>query len=210
MNHFVTLCSTALIAIGANTPTQAQTLPTYTAWVAGTAHAPVSNHAGEPRDRALVVAGVERSYRLAGGTWGTLATSPALLPAVYTTRNMRPVTTSCGGVTLTACPVVGVPYATYGAGVLPLSLRFESPALGRVSLVLRGDAGGVYFARRVPAESGTRFNFAAQYGADLDVRATRRTWLAAGVRHLHLSNGGLGEANVGIDGPLLRVGLGWR
>lgn len=181
--------------------------PAYTVWVAGTGHAPESNNPGSPNSRALVLAGVERSFPIAAGAWGRLTTSPALLPGVYTTHNYRGEHGACP--VLTNC-TVDVSYAAFGVGALPLALRYWSPSLGRVSVGLRGDAGGVYCTHSIPYSADTHFNFAAQYGGDLAVRATRRTSGVVGYRHLHLSNGGLGDGNPGIDARFITLGVQWH
>lgn len=163
-----------------------------------------------PNDRVLVAVGVERQYALLTGRWGALVTAPALLPGVFTSGNRRLTAQSCGGGTALDLCYVGRSYGAWGIGLLPLSLRVQSSAAHRVSVAAHAAGGGVWFARAIPVPAGTRFNFLAQGGADLGVRATRRSWLVVGYRHVHVSNGGRGDANPGIDAPLLALGGAWR
>lgn len=191
-------------------PTTAEAaFPRFGLWAEGTtSRAPVSN-GSSLRDRAIALVGIEREHRLGGGTWGDVTTSPSLLPAVYTSGNRRAESFGCGGVLLLLC-TRSIPYSAFGIGIMPLSIRVQTTAERRVSLVLRADAGGVYFTHRIPAETGTRLNFIAQGGADVALHLTRRSWALVGYRHVHLSNGGLGTANPGIDAPLLTLGFAWR
>jgi hypothetical protein len=181
-------------------------LPTSEIWTEAAFHAPVSNGPGPLRDRFLAIGGIEREFPLIQRPWGLVATSISLLPAVYTNGNRRLQASSCG--TLTLC-YVSVRYPSFGVGALPLSLHFMSAALHGVGIVVGGGAGAVWFTQQIPSEMGTRFNFLAQGGADLDIRLLRKCWAILGYRHVHLSNGGLGTVNVGIDANLFALGILW-
>ena len=176
-------------------------------WIAGTTRAAVSNNHGWPDDRVLMLVGVERRFKLFEGAVGLITTAPAFLPGVYTTGNRRPELQPCGVFDL--CEV-GVRYTSFGVGLIPLSIRFESADLGRLRLVVHGDGGGVWSTRRVPAEWGTHFNFLAQYGTDISIHLRDGLWVEPGFRHLHLSNGGTGTVNAGLDASLLVLGMSWR
>lgn len=177
---------------------------TWQAWIEVASHAPVSNRAESPQDRFLAIAGLEREYSLLQGPLGLLETSLSFLPAVYTNGNRRQQTISCG--TLTLCQV-SVRYPSFGVGALPLSLHFMSAAVHGVSLVVGGGAGGVWFTRQIPSETGTRFNFLAQGGADLGLHLPWMCWAFLGFRQVHISNGGFGTVNVGIDAHLFAIGI---
>ena len=91
------------------------------------------------------------------------------------------------------------------------SLRAASaPLAGRVRATARLDGGGVWLRDRIPTEDGTRFNFLAQAGVGLEWRLSPGVWLSTEYRRLHVSNGGRGDINPGIDAPLLAAGLAWR
>ena len=115
----------------------------------------------------------------------------------------------CGGPTAFTLCYASIRYSAFGVGLMPLSIRAQTPAARRLSLSLRVDGGAVWFTQRIPAESGTRFNFTGQASADVELRVTPRSWALIGYRHVHLSNGDMGEVNVGVDANLFTVGLQW-
>ena len=57
--------------------------------------------------------------------------------------------------------------------------------------------------------TGTRFNFTSKYGVGLEIKASKRIKLQAGVRHFHLSNGNLAgiEHNPAHDSNGFFVGV---
>jgi len=178
-------------------------------WFAGGWHAPISNYSPLPTDREVLVFGVERRFHLLTRAGVELSTAPSLLPAVYTTGNRRQGNVVCRDAYSLDCEI-GSAYSAYGVGLLPASLRLQTSADRRVGVSVSGDAGGALFNQRVPATRATRFNFMARFGADVVLRATNATWLSVGYRHLHLSNGGTGDINPGIDTPLWSFGIAWR
>lgn len=186
------------------------TLPRFGVWLAGSPSAPISNHSSLPHDRALVLLGLERQFRLVEGKWGTIATAPSLLPVVYTTGNRRSEQRECGSPGTFMLCVVPVRYSAFGVGVMPLSVRAQTSTDRRIIVAVRADGGGVRFTQRVPAESGIRFNFIAQAGADIEMRMTHNSWVLLGYRHVHLSNGGFANVNPGLDAPLATLGMAWR
>jgi hypothetical protein len=178
-------------------------------WFTGGWHAPISNYSPLPTDREVLLFGIERRVHLVTGHGIELSTSPSLLPMVYTTGNRRQENVRCRDAFSVECEV-GSSYPAYGFGMLPASLRIQSSAARRLGFSVSGDAGGALFNQRVPATKAARFNFVARFGADVVVRATGGTWLSAGYRHLHMSNGGTGDINPGIDTPLWSFGFAWR
>ena len=174
--------------------------------VTAATRAPISNGQTLPPDRKLLLVGLERRVPLAEGRIGSVSAGSAFLPAVYTTGNQRTELQPCGF--FEVCPVA-YRYAAFGIGVIPLSIRFESSPDSRFRLAAHAGGGGVWFTRRVPATSGTRFNFLAQFGLDCRFRITTRTWVEPGYRHVHISNGGTGELNPGVDISALVLGLSW-
>jgi hypothetical protein len=210
MNAGLTL---ALVAGARPCAAQSDGPPVYSAWWTAGWHAPEANISGLARDRSLLMVGIERRFTLKGGRFGTISMAPAILPAVNATHNRRSEQRMC-----VTDPVLltwiycdkNVPYSAFGVGVLPLAFRFQTPSEHRFGVVASLDGGGVWFDGRIPIPAGTRFNFAARAGLDATVRVGRRTWLSAGVRHLHLSNAGMGDVNPGIDAKLIALGLAWR
>jgi hypothetical protein len=189
-------------------------------WTAGW-HAPIADHSDLVNNRILMMVGIERRFAFKTGRLGTLSYAPALLPAVNATNNLRFRTVNCGRFSddeLIARTIVqikgicyqGTAYSAFGVGVLPVALRWHTDAERRLGLTADLDGGGVWFSHRVPVRDGTYFNFAARGGIDGVVRVSRTMWVSAGYRHLHLSNGGTGTVNPGLDAPLIALGIAWR
>lgn len=181
----------------------------YAAWASGTWHAPVSNHAGLPAHRNLAIVGVERRYLLTFGLFGSFSFSPSLIPGAFTTGNRRQQPTTCGGTALPNC-FTDISYTAFGVGIIPASIAFDSPSLGRFRGRAEAGGGALLFDARVPSATGTQFNFLARAGGDIAVKINGHSELFVGYRHLHISNGGLGTSNAGIDAPTLVVGGGWQ
>jgi hypothetical protein len=193
----------------------------YSVWWSAGWHAKVANGAPSPlpRNRMLTMAGIERRFEITSGRLGVVSFAPALLPAVTATNNRRFTQMPCGVRPLDPqTEIVEVeshcfqafPYTAFGVGVLPLAFRWQTPPERRFGVIADIDGGGVWFSRRVPVRDGTYFNFAARGGIDGLYRVKDGLWLSAGYRHLHLSNGGTGAVNPGLDVPLVALGVAWR
>jgi hypothetical protein len=191
----------------ANPDREGEDATTSAVWVAGATRAPVSDEHAWPDDRVLMLVGIERRFKLFEGALASITTAPAILPAVYTTGNRRKELQPCG--VFEVCEV-GVRYSSFGVGLIPLSIRVESSRAGRLRLVGYLDGGGVLSTTRIPAEWGTHFNFLAQIGADIRFSLGNGLWIEPGFRHLHISNGGTGALNPGLDTSLLVLGMAWR
>lgn len=185
--------------------------PRYGATIYAGWHAPVVNH-GQQTDRSLILFGIERRFVLAEGNLGRVSFAPELLPAVGTSHNRKQIFPPCPystALNASGC-VRSISYSAFGAGVLPLALRLETPTARRLGLLARIDGGGVWFNERIPTPEGARFNFLARATVGVAMRLTHRGWISAGVSHLHASNAGRGEVNPGIDANLLTLGTAWR
>lgn len=211
-----------VVALARSVGAQDNALPIYNVWWTAGWHAPVANAAPLAKSRMLMMTGIERRFTFARGHYGAVSFSPALLPAVNATSNRQFVRTSCAtsqathaatGVEIIAIDdgcYKALPYSAFGVGMLPLAFRWQTVGDRRLGLIADIDGGGVWFSHRVPVTDGTYFNFAARGGIDATYRVAPRTWLSAGYRHIHLSNGGTGAVNPGIDAPLIAFGLAWR
>lgn len=210
--HPVRACAAVVLGFAcaarvAGAQTDAERPARYAASLAIAPHAERADHAPPPHDRTIAITSVERRFELLTRPWGGVALVPELLPLVYTTGNRRSRTQPCGF--FDVC-VVGEPYASFGAGVAPLAGEVHTSRTRRVSVALRVGGGAIAFSPAIPTPQGTRVNFIAQGGGSVTVRAARRLWLDAGWRYTHLSNGGRGAVNPGINAPLLSLGASWR
>jgi hypothetical protein len=59
------------------------------------------------------------------------------------------------------------------------------------------------------SEQSTQFEFTLETGPGVHYFVTDRLTWTMGVRLHHISNGGLGDRNTGINGVLPYVGLSW-
>jgi hypothetical protein len=213
----------ALFALAVPVHAQIVAQPRYAAGWSAAWHLPLANNSNIGSDRTLLVADVERRVVLATGRLGAIAWSPALL-AANATHNMRLDSRSCDRTgtynTVDIMRINGACYAAhaysaFGLGVVPLAFRWQVGRERRLGVAATLDGGGVLFNHPLPVTSDTHlrgqsFNFVARGGGDVVLRVTRGAWLSAGYRHVHLSNGGLGSINPGIDADLLALGVAWR
>ena len=94
---------------------------------------------------------------------------------------------------------------TFGVGLRGMGMRGW---IGGERLRLQADlAGGfLYFGTPLLAANATRFNFTGAAGLGLRVAAGDSGHLVIGYRVQHLSNGGLGEVNPGMDAHQVYLG----
>ena len=59
---------------------------------------------------------------------------------------------------------------------------------------------------RIPEQS-TQFNFVLQTGPGVSYFVTENTAVTFGIRFHHISNAGIGERNIGLNGCLFNVGI---
>lgn len=97
---------------------------------------------------------------------------------------------------------------TVGAGVAPLGVQADRPLGARTHAALDLTGGGVRFTRVVPyGDDGTRTNFTFTARLLIERRQpSGRAW-AAGYALYHVSNGGFGRANPGINANLMFLRL---
>ncbi|MHB1194847.1 MAG: acyloxyacyl hydrolase [Longimicrobiales bacterium] len=149
-------------------------------------------------------AGVELSRHLAGGGVWNLEYSIFVSPLTFIRNNPLTPSIPRGDHWVV---VSGSPRATtFGAGLHPIGVR---GALGsdRVAVSLGASLGLMIFERSIPGSNTARANFSGDLGIGIRARITERYDLMGGYQFNHLSNGGSGEENPGLDSHLLRVGL---
>ncbi len=94
-----------------------------------------------------------------------------------------------------------------GAGISPIGLQFYSRSLGATRLFAGSSVGGVWFNRDMPVFGARRFNFALQLGAGAELASRSGGVLVMGYKFHHLSNGGTADANPGMDGHVIYLGV---
>jgi hypothetical protein len=96
-----------------------------------------------------------------------------------------------------------------GFGVKPIGLRVLWH--GKAFSTYLGAAGGVvWFDHAVPAGNGHRRNYLGDLDAGLRLPIASRVLAQLGYRFTHLSNGGKGEVNHGIDSHMISFGMALR
>jgi len=93
-------------------------------------------------------------------------------------------------------------------GLIPL--RFSVPVWaspGGNLLQVESGAGILLFDKSYPNSLGTSLNAVVDIGASYTFRLTHRTALGIGYRLHHISNGGSGQINPGIDSNLFTLSL---
>ena len=94
----------------------------------------------------------------------------------------------------------------YGAGIMPVAFSVGFRVFDRVRLRSRVSAGGLQVTHPVPLAQGTKFNFVAEGAAGVEFLARDDLALTAGMGLNHISNGGLGRVNLGMDSRMLELG----
>ena len=98
------------------------------------------------------------------------------------------------------------PTTTLGIGAQPVGIRaLVGPRRARLQLDASG--GFIRFGTPLLAANGTRFNFTADAGVGVRLALPDRGYAVAGYRLHHVSNGGLGEVNPGLDAHELYLGV---
>ena len=160
---------------------------------------------GRVPGRDLFMVGVRRSKALTSGRW-TLFYRAALIPAAVLTNNEPVDLQRIPGRLGNWAP--SAPRSTaVGFGVMPLGLSLVTPRFRGLSAAGLVTMGLMWFEEAVPYRNAARLNFAGEVG--LEVRygwSPRWSWLA-GYRIHHLSNGGVGDVNPGLDGRLFHIGV---
>jgi hypothetical protein len=94
---------------------------------------------------------------------------------------------------------------TYAGGVSPLGQRFNFRPERRVQPYVVLNAGFVMATRNIPLSDATRFNFTAEGGGGVEVFRSAKASVAFDVRYHHMSNGGRGSENPGVENWMFRL-----
>jgi hypothetical protein len=97
--------------------------------------------------------------------------------------------------------------SAYGFGVKPAGLRGWLALGDRFRLEADVAAGVMWFDAPLLAANASRFNFAYEFGLGLRAMRTAGPGLTIGYRRHHVSNGGIGEVNPGLNSNLIFLGI---
>lgn len=89
-----------------------------------------------------------------------------------------------------------------------LMVKYNFLDFGRWMPFWDGGAGMLWtdLGPRIPEQS-TQFNFVLQTGPGVSYFVTENTAVTLGIRFHHISNAGIGERNIGLNGCLFNVGI---
>lgn len=188
---------------------------TFGAWVAGAVRQPLETRLGHVHDRDLFLVALRASHPIVVSPRFALRSTVDVFPLVVATGNRDYSPTSypvCNGPTL--CLGDGHEWlapmrrTAYGAGIAPLGFEGVAALGRRLAFQLGVSGGAVLFNRRIPDPGETRFNFMADGNAAFRFAVVPgRATVVAGFRLNHISNGGQGHVNPGMDSHLLFVGF---
>jgi hypothetical protein len=100
---------------------------------------------------------------------------------------------------------------TYGGGVSPLGQKVNFLPLSRLQPYAAFNAGFAAFAKTVPSDNATMFNFTFEFGGGVEWNVRPGKALAIDYRYHHISNAGRGEENPGVDNGTFRLAYSfWR
>lgn len=218
------LCATAPVVGGAQSVLPDSARPvnpvaparwTFGGWIAGATGQPLETRLGHVHDRDLFITAVRALHPLIVAPRFRLVSTVDLFPLVVATANrdytVLDVVPACDGPALCSGEsVVSIPsrHTAYAAGVVPLGFEGTVAVSRSVGLGLGLEGGALYFNRRIPDPGETRFNFVADGNVALRISlGARGPALVGGFRLNHISNGGTGRVNPGMDSRLLFVGI---
>lgn len=128
----------------------------------------------------------------------TIDASPAVFLSYPVARLISPRTNSSR--------VENVRTRTYAYGAAPLGLQINFRPHKKYQPFINSSGGFLYFNKRIPQTTGTRFNFMAGLGGGLEIRLKNNRSVSLGYKYLHISNGHRGIENPGFDNNLFYIG----
>lgn len=187
----------------------------WTVWSANAHGQPLATRHGYRYDRGLMMVGLQRRWFLSANRSGSLELDYTidLLPVVLSTDMPEYVIRDvpCGAGTqrgcLTQVSILTGEHTAHGAGASPVGFLGRWRVSPDVGLQLRASGGMIYFSQAIPDPLGCQLNFTADAGVAVDIRVTSKLALVAGWRLNHISNGGRGKVNPGMNSRMIELGL---
>jgi hypothetical protein len=190
---------------------------TVTVWTAGAHNQPIATRLGYRYERGLYLVGIQwrRTIAASADESFTLAQTMDLLPVVLSTGmpdyTVKRVRVPCDPGLPMQCKspetVPLEPRTTYGFGIAPLGFLARWRIGSTLGLQLRASGGLVRFTSPVPDPLACNVNFLADASLLADLRVARHVSLVGGMRLNHISNGGRGKVNPGMDSRMIELGL---
>lgn len=103
-------------------------------------------------------------------------------------------------------PPIRVRRTAYAFGVSPLGLQINFRPRKKYQPFVEGTGGLLYFNKRIPQFTGSRFAFTADVGGGVEIMLKNKRSVTVGYKFFHVSNGNRGLENPGFDNNLFYVG----
>jgi hypothetical protein len=94
---------------------------------------------------------------------------------------------------------------TYGGGVSPLGQKVNFLPHSKIQPYVAMNAGFVAFAKTIPSDTATMFNFSFEFGGGVEWNSRSGGTWGVDYRYHHVSNAGRGMTNPGVDNGTFRV-----
>ncbi|RMG05904.1 MAG: hypothetical protein D6735_04790 [Acidobacteria bacterium] len=92
-------------------------------------------------------------------------------------------------------------------GLAPIGIQIRFPLYKGKLVTFFGVSGGfLYFNKKIPNNSGTKFNFTASLNSGIEIPISQNKSLVLGYNYYHISNGNRGIINPGFDNNVFTVG----
>ncbi len=173
---------------------------------------------GAVRGREFFILGVRWRHTMARSPTVSLAYTFDMIPLAMVTKTPARTRGPCCTFPLIRPPHGGLPAEqeriepgiAYGFGVAPLGFQLELFRENPVYLVVGLAGGAIWFDREMPDLQTRRMNFSVELGASLRYPIKDHWELTVGYKFHHLSNGGTGTFNPGLDANVFYLGWGHR
>jgi hypothetical protein len=193
-------------------PTTESAHPELSTWVAGAQHARLKTRFGTKHNRALYLVGIQ--WRRPLRTFGPLhvAYRVNVLPVIVATK--MPTYDTIPYHPCPSCQAAGLMtvqnFSTvYGAGIEPVGLDAAIGGPRHLQLRVGASGGMVYFEDPIPDPAECKLNFIANVVTRVSVPLWQGHRIEAGYRYNHISNGGRGPVNPGMDSNMFELGVSW-
>lgn len=198
------LSSPGLYAQHPDTAARPSDNPSVAVWLGAALHQPLKTRVGHRRDNNVFVLGASRAWPVVETRRVELDYVVEALPAVVATGVPKyEVLTFPEG---SSTRLVGIRKA-YGIGLLPVGLRLRAPLTERTAVSLNAGGGLSFFSIATPDPAERRLNYVASAGVDLSFGCISGRSFLTGFRFVHLSNGGSGPVNPGMNASLFTLAL---
>ncbi|MBX6332717.1 MAG: acyloxyacyl hydrolase [Gemmatimonadaceae bacterium] len=182
-------------------------------WGAVAHNAFLKTRLGPRRDRDLYLVGIRAAWSAPGARRVRLAYTVDLLPAVISTGMPEYRVASCATDVCTATDtgppykLIATPHTVYGIGLAPVGLTARIAVTSRLGLVAGASGGIIVFTKPVPDPRERRLNFTGDGRVGITLDVTRTLALSVSYHFNHISNGGAGPVNPGMNSHMIEVGI---